>query len=183
MICSKNKSFNIKKLHVFSWLLVAALAASLPISAQAAGCRGMGGGLRFSGGPSFAFQDGRFSNRFFVRNRFFTRGRFVPGSGFVGFGFLFPFRYPYPYYWPGPLLGLVTYACKLNAFKGGSRGENDPLESVRAGAVNEKWSLELWGATTASSESDFPLKATLKVPLLTSHRRTLCGVITGRQYH
>jgi hypothetical protein len=57
MICSKNKSFNITKLHVFRWLLMVVLAASLPISAQAAGGRGMGGGPRFSGGRSFAFHE------------------------------------------------------------------------------------------------------------------------------
>jgi hypothetical protein len=89
-----------KKLRVFRWLLIAALAASLPISAQAAGGRGMRGGPRFSGGRGFAFHDGRF------HNRFFARGRFVSGFGFVGFGFPFPFPYPYPYYWyPGPYWG------------------------------------------------------------------------------
>jgi hypothetical protein len=82
MICSKNKSFNIKKLHVFSWLLMTALAASLPISAQAAGCRGMGGGLRFSGGPSFAFQDG----------------------GSLGLGSSFHFAILIPIIGPGPYL-------------------------------------------------------------------------------
>jgi hypothetical protein len=110
-----------KKLHVFRWLLMAALAASLPISAQAAGGRGMGGGPHFSSGRGFGFHDGRFSNRFvargrffrgnrfFVRNRFFTRGRFVPGFGFVGFGLPVPFPYPYPFYGPGPYWGPGPY--------------------------------------------------------------------------
>jgi hypothetical protein len=59
---SSNKSFHMKKLRFFRWLLMAALAASLPISAQAAGGRGMGGGPHFSGGRVFAFHDGRFHN-------------------------------------------------------------------------------------------------------------------------
>jgi hypothetical protein len=116
-----NKSFHMNKLRVFHWLLMAALAASLPISAHAAGGRGMGpigGGPHFSGGRGFAFHDGRFhnrffargrffrGNRFFVRNRFFPHGRFVSGFGFVGFGFPYPYPYPYPYYWyPGPYWG------------------------------------------------------------------------------
>jgi hypothetical protein len=96
-----------KKLRFLRWLLMAALAASLPISAQAAGGRGMGGG-HFSGGRGFGFHDGRFHNRFFARGRvfndrrFFARGRF----GFVGFGFPYPYPYPYPYYcYPGPYWG------------------------------------------------------------------------------
>ena len=50
-----------KKLRVFRWLLLAALAASLPITAQAAGGHGLGGGPHFSGarGRDFAFRDGR----------------------------------------------------------------------------------------------------------------------------
>jgi hypothetical protein len=78
-----------KKSRVFLWLLMAALAASLPITAQAAGGNGMRGGPHFSGGRGFAFHDGRFHNRFFVRN-----------------GFPYPYPYPYPYYWyPGPYWG------------------------------------------------------------------------------
>ena len=101
-----------KKLRLFRWLLMAALAASPLISAQAAGGRGMGGGPHFLGGRGFAFHDGRFHNRFFARdrffhdNRFFGRNRFFPRGrfGFVGFGF--PYPYPYPYYWyPGPYCG------------------------------------------------------------------------------
>jgi hypothetical protein len=108
---SSNKSFHMKKLRVFRffrWLLMAALAASLPISAQAAGGRGMGGGPHFSGGRVFAFHDGRFHNRFFARGRFFHGNRFFPRGrfGFVGFGFPYPYPYPYPYYWyPGPYWG------------------------------------------------------------------------------
>ena len=102
---SSNKSFHMKKLRFFRWLLMAALAASLPISAQAAGGRGMGGGPHFSGGRGFAFHDGRFHN--FHGNRFFVRNRFFPGArfGFVGFGFPY-YPYPYPYYWyPRPYWG------------------------------------------------------------------------------
>ena len=115
---SSNKSFHMKKLRVFGWLLVATLSASLPITARAAGDHSMsgsvGGGPHFSGarGRDFAFHDGRFHNRFFARdrffhdNRFFGRNRFFPRGrfGFVGFGF--PYPYPYPYYWyPGPYWG------------------------------------------------------------------------------
>jgi len=94
-----------KKLRFLRWLLMAALAASLPISAQAAGGRGMGGGPHFSGGRGFAFHDGRFHNRFFARGRFFRGRHFFASNrfGFVGFGFPYPYFYPYPYYWyPGP---------------------------------------------------------------------------------
>jgi hypothetical protein len=73
-----------KKLRVFRWLLMATLAASLPITAQAAGGHSMGGGPmrggpHFSGarGRSFAFHDGRFHNRcFFAHDRFVRRDHF-----------------------------------------------------------------------------------------------------------
>ena len=96
-----------KKLRVFRWLLMATLAASLPITARAAGGRSMGGGPHFSGarGRGFAFHDGRFHNRFFAHDRFFRRDhflihdrsfrhhdRFVSNFAFVGFGF--PDWYP-----------------------------------------------------------------------------------------
>jgi hypothetical protein len=84
-----------KKLRVFRWLLMATLAASLPITAQAAGGHRMGGPMR--GGPhlsgargrSFAFHDGRFHNRrFFAHDRFFRHHhRFFSNFAFVGFGF------------------------------------------------------------------------------------------------
>src|SRR6202040_4400431 len=91
-----------KKLRYFRWLLMATLAASLPITAQAAGGSIMGGGPRLSGGRGrdFAFHDGRFHNRFFAHDRFFRRDRFfahdrffrrhhrfVSNFAFVGFGF------------------------------------------------------------------------------------------------
>jgi hypothetical protein len=76
-----------------------ALAASLPITARAAGGHGMGGpiggGPRFSAahGRDFAFHDGRFHNRFFAHDRFFRHHRdFVSNFAFVGFGF--PDWYP-----------------------------------------------------------------------------------------
>jgi hypothetical protein len=84
-----------KKLRYFRWLLMATLAASLPITAQAAGGPIMGGGPRLSGGRGrdFAFHDGRFHNRFFVHDRFFRHHhRFVSNLAFVGFGF--PYWYP-----------------------------------------------------------------------------------------
>ena len=84
-----------KKLRVFRWLLMATLAASLPITAQAAGGPIMGGGPRLSGGRGrdFAFHDGRFHNRFFAHDRFFRHHhRFVSNFAFVGFGF--PDWYP-----------------------------------------------------------------------------------------
>jgi hypothetical protein len=84
-----------KKLRYFRWLLMATLAASLPITAQAAGGHIMGGGPRLSGGRGrdFAFHDGRFHNRFFVHDRFFRHHhRFVSNLAFVGFGF--PDWYP-----------------------------------------------------------------------------------------
>jgi hypothetical protein len=85
----------------------AALAASLPITAQAAGGHGMGVGPHFSGarGRDFAFHDGRFHNRFFAHDRFLRRDHFfvhdrffrnhrgfVSNFAFVGFGF--PDWYP-----------------------------------------------------------------------------------------
>ena len=102
-----NKSFHMKKLRVFRWLLMATFAASLPITARAAGGHSMGGGPHFSGarGRGFAFHDGRFHNRFFAHDRFFRRDhffvhdrffrhhdRFVSNFAFVGFGF--PDWYP-----------------------------------------------------------------------------------------
>jgi hypothetical protein len=100
-----------KKLRVFRWLSMATLAASLPITARAAGDHGMsgpmGGGPHFSGarGRDFAFHDGRFHNRFFAHDRFFRRDHFfirepsfqhlhpfVSNYAFVGFGF--PDWYP-----------------------------------------------------------------------------------------
>src|ERR1700730_12693460 len=111
MTCTSNKSLHMKKLRVFGWLLVATLAASLPITARAAGDHSMGGsvggGPHFSGarGRHFAFHDGRFHNRFFAHDRFFRRDhffihersfrhrhRFVSNFAFVGFGF--PDWYP-----------------------------------------------------------------------------------------
>jgi hypothetical protein len=99
-------AFHMRKLSVFRWLLVATLAASLPMTAQAAGGYGMVGPMRggphFSGarGRNFAFHDGRFHNRFFAHDRFFRRdhffvhdrffrhrNRFVSNFAFVGFGF------------------------------------------------------------------------------------------------
>ena len=86
-----------KKLRAFRWLLMATLAASLPITIQAAGGHSMGGPMRggphFSGsrGLDFAFRDGRFHNRFFAHHGFFRHHHgFV--SDFVGFGF--PDWYP-----------------------------------------------------------------------------------------
>ena len=91
-----------KKLLFFRWLLMATLAASLPITAQAAGGHIMGGGPHLSGGRGrdFAFHDGRFHNRFIAHDRFFRRDRFlvhdrffrrhhrfVSNFAFVGFGF------------------------------------------------------------------------------------------------
>jgi hypothetical protein len=101
-----------KKLRIFRWLLMATLAGSLPITAQAAAGHSMGvpmrGGAHFSGarGRSFAFHDGRFhDHRFFAHDRFFRRDhffvhdrffrhhrRFVSNFAFVGFGF--PDWYP-----------------------------------------------------------------------------------------
>jgi hypothetical protein len=100
-----------KKLRVFRWLSMATLAASLPITARAAGDHSMsgpmGGGPHFSGarGRDFAFHDGRFHNRFFAHDRFFRRDHFfihersfrhrrpfVSNFAFVGFGF--PDWYP-----------------------------------------------------------------------------------------
>jgi hypothetical protein len=84
-----------KKLRFFSWLLMATLAASLPITAQAAGGHIMGGGPHFSGGRGrdFAFHDGSFHNRLFAHDRFFRRHhRFVSNFAFVGFDF--PDWYP-----------------------------------------------------------------------------------------
>jgi hypothetical protein len=101
-----------KKLCVFRWFLMATLAGSLPITAQAAGSHSMGGPMRdgphFSGarGRNFAFHEGRFHNRrffsdgrffrpdrFFVHDRFFRHHhRFVSNFAFVGFGF--------PDWWP-----------------------------------------------------------------------------------
>jgi hypothetical protein len=101
-----------KKLRFFRWLLMATLAASLPITAQAAGGHSMGGPMRggphFSGarGRSFAFHDGRFHDRrffahdhfsrrdhFLVHDRFFRHHhRFISNFAFVGFGF--PDWYP-----------------------------------------------------------------------------------------
>ena len=80
-----------KKLRYFGWLLMATLAASLPIKAQAAGGQVMGGGPHFTVGRGrhFAFHD----TRFFVHDRFFRhRHRFVSNFAFVGFGF--PNWYP-----------------------------------------------------------------------------------------
>ena len=83
-----------KKLRVFRWLLMATLAAPLPIIPQAAGGHRMGGLMRggphFSGASArdFAFHDGRFNNRFFAHDRFFRHHhRFVSNFAFVGFGF------------------------------------------------------------------------------------------------
>jgi hypothetical protein len=84
-----------KKLRYFGWFLTAALAASLPITAEAAGGHIMGGGSHLSGGRGrhFAFHDGRFQNRFFVHDRFFRRHhRFVSNFAFAGYGF--PDWYP-----------------------------------------------------------------------------------------
>ena len=83
-----------KKLGYFRSFLMATLAASLPITAQAAGGHIMGGGPLFSGGRGrhFAFQDDRF-HRFFVHDRFFRHHhRFVSNFAFAGFGF--PDWYP-----------------------------------------------------------------------------------------
>jgi hypothetical protein len=85
-----------KLLHFVRWLSMAALPASLPMSAQATGGRGMGSGLHFSGGRIFGFHHNRFFARahFFRGNRFFARSRF----GFVGVGFPYPYYcYPEPY--------------------------------------------------------------------------------------
>jgi hypothetical protein len=51
--------------------------------------RGDDGRFRAGGrGRDFAFQDGRFHNRFFAHDRFFRRHhRFVSNFAFVGFGF------------------------------------------------------------------------------------------------
>ena len=91
-----------KKLRYFDWLLTTALAASLPITTQAAGGHLMGGAPHLSGGRGrdFAFHDGRFHNRFIAHDRFFRRDRFfvhdrffrnhhrfVSKFAFVGFGF------------------------------------------------------------------------------------------------
>jgi hypothetical protein len=79
-----------KKLRYFGWLLMVTLAASLPITTQAAGGHLMGGGPHLSGGRGrhFAFHDGRFHNRFFVHDRFFRHHhRFVSNFAFVGLGF------------------------------------------------------------------------------------------------
>src|SRR5580693_8631678 len=88
-----------KKLRVFRWLLIATLAASLAITAQAGGGHSMGGpmggGPHFSGarGRDFAVHDGRFHNRFFAHDRFFRHHhRFVSNFAFVEFGF--PDWYP-----------------------------------------------------------------------------------------
>jgi Putative peptidoglycan binding domain len=91
-----------KKLRVFHWLLMAALATSLPITARATGGHGMGGGPHFSSGRGFAFHDGRFHNRFFVHDNFFRdHRRFFVGFDFIGFGFpywWYPDYYYYGYY-------------------------------------------------------------------------------------
>src|ERR1700676_1504188 len=89
-----------KKLRFFRWLLMATLAASLPITAQAADGHSVGGPMRggphFSGarGRSFAFHDGRFQeSRFFVHDRLFRHHRrFASNFAFVGFSF--PDLYP-----------------------------------------------------------------------------------------
>jgi hypothetical protein len=95
-----------KKLRIFRWLVTVTLAASLSITAQAAGGHGMGspmgGGPHFPGarGRAFAFHDGRFHNRFFAHDHFLPRDhlfvhvrffrhhhRFVSNFPFVAFGF------------------------------------------------------------------------------------------------
>jgi hypothetical protein len=109
MTVPSNKSFHMKKLRVFRWLSMATLAASLPITARAAGDHSMsgpmGGRPHFSGARDRAFHDGRFHNRFFAHDRFFRRDHFfnrepsfrhrnpfVSNFAFVGFGF--PDWYP-----------------------------------------------------------------------------------------
>jgi hypothetical protein len=84
-----------KELRFFRWFLMATLAASLPITAQAAGGHSMGGEPHSAGGRgrNFAFYGGYFHNRFFAHDRFFRRHRrFVSNFAFVGFGF--PDWYP-----------------------------------------------------------------------------------------
>jgi hypothetical protein len=96
-----------KKLRFARGLLMATLAASLPITTQTAGGHSIGssmrGGPHFSGARSrsFAFHDGRFHDRrffaadrsfrrdhFFVHDRFFRHHhRFVSNFPFAGFGF------------------------------------------------------------------------------------------------
>jgi hypothetical protein len=92
---TSDKSVHMKKLRYVGWLLRATFAASLPITAQAAGGHVIGGGPHLSGGRvrDFALHDGRFHNRFFVHDRFFRRRhRFVSNFAFGGFGF--PDWYP-----------------------------------------------------------------------------------------
>jgi hypothetical protein len=84
-----------KRLRYFGWFLAATLAASLPITAQAAGGHNIGGGPHLSGGRGhdFALHDGHFRNRFFVHDRFFRHHhRFVSNFAFVGLDF--PDWYP-----------------------------------------------------------------------------------------
>jgi hypothetical protein len=84
-----------KKLRYFRSFLMATLAASLPMTAQAAGVHITGGGPHLSGkrDRDFASHDGRFHNRFFVHDRFFRHHhRFASNFAFVGFDF--PDWYP-----------------------------------------------------------------------------------------
>jgi hypothetical protein len=114
-----------KKSHISHWLLSAAIAALLPITAASG--RGMGGsagmGPHFSGVNGFHnggfghfhdfnrndrfFRHGRFfvhNDRFsrFHRDRFFRfhRDRFFFGFNVAPFGYPYPYPYPYPYWYP-----------------------------------------------------------------------------------
>jgi hypothetical protein len=99
-----------KTTHVFNWLMAAALAASLPVTARAMSGHSMGG---FAGGGSHgSFQHGfnhQFGSRhnfgghrFAVHDQFFRQHRrFFVGFDFAGFGFpywWYPDYYYYGYY-------------------------------------------------------------------------------------
>src|ERR1700736_2789750 len=111
-----------KLLHVFHWLVAAALAASLSVTALAGPGHGMGGhpgmGPRSFRGHGFGIGEGRFGgrdfgrfrrdrfvdrgdrffdrrDRFFDRDDRFFRNRFLFDFSFGGLG------YPYPYWYPG----------------------------------------------------------------------------------
>jgi hypothetical protein len=108
-----------KTLRCFSWLVAAAIAASLPVTVQAAAGQSMGGHVgaapHFSGGRGFGHGFGRFDHRHdfafrhhdfdrfrhhgfdrdrdFDRDDRFFRHHFFADFDFVSFGF--PWWYPY----------------------------------------------------------------------------------------
>jgi hypothetical protein len=107
-----------KGLHLFYGLMVAALAALLPVTARAGAGHSMGGhrGMapHISSGHGFGHEFGRFDHRhdfafrhhdfdrfrdrdFDRDDRFFHHRRFFFGFDFASFGFPYPYYYGYPY--------------------------------------------------------------------------------------